>query len=113
MHHIPHADLCSRLCLLLDKINKGQHIQEQSLSMMTFIVQGMLDYAQMRNGKFRKNLEAFDVREMVEKVMIIQQKQAEEMKVELFAQFLNISENQEDDQLQYSPKIICDQKRIM
>ena len=35
------------------------------------------------------------------------------MKVEFFAQFLNISENHDEDELQYSPIIICDQKRIM
>ena len=45
---------------------------------MTFIVQDLLDYAQIKAGKFRKNVSVFDIRESIEKVMCIQRKKAEE-----------------------------------
>ena len=45
-------------------------------NIMTFIVQDLLDYAQIKAGKFRKNFNTFNIRESVEKVMCIQRKNA-------------------------------------
>ena len=44
--------------------------------MLTFLVQNMLDYAQIKAGKFRKSSEKFDVREKVDLVMNIQKLEA-------------------------------------
>ena len=38
---------------------------------MTFIVQDLLDYAQIKAGKFRKNIEQFDIHDAIEQVMCI------------------------------------------
>jgi len=43
---------------------------------MRFIVQDLLDYAQIKEGKFRKNVKVFDVREAVQTVMKIQRDKA-------------------------------------
>ena len=48
---------------------------------MTFIVQDLLDYAQIKAGKFRKNIKRFDIMDSVEKVMSIQQKSAKEKRL--------------------------------
>jgi signal transduction histidine kinase len=40
------------------------------------MIQDLLDLAQIKSGKFRKNLSLFDIRESVEKVMSIQRQQA-------------------------------------
>lgn len=58
---------------------------------MTFIVQDLLDYAQIKAGKFRKNISTFDIRESVEKVMCIQRTKAEEKGLEFYAQYENFS----------------------
>lgn len=58
---------------------------------MTFIVQDLLDYAQIKAGKFRKNISTFDIRESVEKVMCIQRKKAEEKGLEFYVQYENFS----------------------
>jgi signal transduction histidine kinase len=43
---------------------------------MSFMIQDLLDYSQIKAGKFRKNLKAFNIRETVSQVMKIQQKKA-------------------------------------
>ena len=39
---------------------------------MSFIVQDLLDFAQIKAGKFRKNIDSFNIIDSVEKVMCIQ-----------------------------------------
>ena len=43
---------------------------------MGFIVQDLLDYAQIKSDKFRKNIAMFNIIESVEKVMSIQRTKA-------------------------------------
>ena len=47
----------------------------------------MLDYAQIKAGKFRKNLSSFDVRNCVARVINIQKHHAQEKQLYLKAQF--------------------------
>ena len=64
---------------------------------MTFIVQDLLDYAQIKAGKFRKNITSFNIRESIEKVMCIQRMKAEEKNIDFNVQFINISSNVDVD----------------
>lgn len=57
----------------------------------------MLDYAQIKAGKFRKNISTFDIRESVEKVMCIQRKKAEEKNLEFKVSYFNLSDNEDDN----------------
>lgn len=47
-------------------------VQESSAQFLHYMVQDLLDYAQIRSGKFRQNVDQFDILEAVEDVMIIQ-----------------------------------------
>jgi len=38
---------------------------------MTFLIQDLLDFAQIKAGKFRKNIEYFNIRDAIEQVMCI------------------------------------------
>jgi hypothetical protein len=38
---------------------------------MNFIIQDLLDFAQIKAGKFRKNYKSFNIRDSIEKVMCI------------------------------------------
>ena len=49
-----------------------QQISEYSTSLMGFLVDDLLDYAQMQNGKFRQVIKEFDLREAIEEVVLIQ-----------------------------------------
>ena len=38
---------------------------------MEFLIQDLLDYAQIKAGKFRKNIKKFNLRDAIEKIMCI------------------------------------------
>jgi len=63
--------LLSQFSTTLKKLKEGGRIQDSSIEIMSFIIQDLLDYAQIKAGKFRKNIEAFDVEEAVAKVLSI------------------------------------------
>ena len=48
---------------------------------MGFIVQDLLDYAQIKADKFRKNISTFNIIESVEKVMCVQRMKAEDQNI--------------------------------
>ena len=79
---------------------------------MLFLVQDFLDYAQIKTGKFRKNITKFNIRDTVEKVIKMQSKKALDTKIKLFASFINIGPD-DTDSSQNSPMILADEKRIM
>ncbi len=43
----------------------GTEMMESSTALMTFLVQDLLDYAQIQANKFRHNFKKFDMREAV------------------------------------------------
>lgn len=55
----------------MNKLRVGQNVLEASANLMTFIVQDLLDYAQIKADKFRKNVAKFDIIDAVENVMSI------------------------------------------
>ena len=96
--------------------------------MMMFMVQDLLDYAQIKAGKFRKQNLRFDIRESVEKVMCIQRQRAQERGIDfrvVFENFQNISsqsalkmiengvdDTKADERGRFSPVICSDESRI-
>jgi signal transduction histidine kinase len=52
-------------------------VQSSSTKILTFLVNDMLDFAQLRSGKFRKDLFNFDVREAIAEIVSIQMQKAE------------------------------------
>ena len=105
--------MSSQIKVVNEKLKQGLKIQENSTCLMQSIVQDQLDFAQLNAGKFRQNIFRFNIRESIEKVMSIQKKKAEESKIELVAEFLNIYDIQtnEDfiDRGMYSPIIESDE----
>ena len=41
-------------------------VQESSANLMSFLIQDLLDFAQIKAGKFRKNIENFNIIDAVE-----------------------------------------------
>jgi signal transduction histidine kinase len=83
---------------------------------MHFTIQDLLDYAQIKADKFRKNFRRFNIRETVEKVMSIQLKSADDKGVRLYADYNNIAEDEEEskyDEGKLSPIIYSDEQRVM
>ena len=61
----------AKLMSLIQTLKEGKKVQESSANLMIFIVADLLDYAQIKAGKFRKQIKPFNIREAVENVMCI------------------------------------------
>lgn len=57
---------------ILRFLDEKMEIQESSTSLLIFIVQNMLDYAQIRVGKFRKNPTLFSPVKTIRNVIAMQ-----------------------------------------
>mmetsp|Transcript_17579 Transcript_17579/g.27172 ORF Transcript_17579/g.27172 Transcript_17579/m.27172 type:complete len:96 (-) Transcript_17579:1061-1348(-) len=80
---------------------------------MTFMVQDLLDFAQIKAKKFRKNITEFNIREAIEDIVAIQSKKAEDSNLRLFTNFTNIAETPLEATDQFlSPIINTDQQRV-
>lgn len=66
-----------RITNILDSLSEGSNILESSSEMMAFLVQDLLDYAQIKSGKFRKNLSSFNIVRTIEKCTKILKRKAE------------------------------------
>jgi signal transduction histidine kinase len=51
---------------ILNKLTKGCKVQESSANLMEFLVHDLLDFAQIRAGKFRKNIKKFNIKEAID-----------------------------------------------
>ena len=60
---------------------------------MKFLIQDLLDFAQMKAGKFRKVIEEFNVKDAVEGMMSIEIDKARSEGVNLHAEYINIGNN--------------------
>ena len=70
----------------------------------------MLDFAQIKGDKFRKNIEKFDIKETIEKVMCIQRQKANDKGLDFGVEFINVGDQNGEKE---SPIIYCDEHRIM
>ena len=57
---------------------------------MKFLIQDLLDFAQMKAGKFRKVIEEFNVKDAVEEMMSIEIDKARNKGVNLHVEYVNI-----------------------
>ena len=60
---------------------------------MSFLIQDLLDFAQIKEGKFRKNICQFNIREAIEEVMSIQRHAIDQKVIQFTASYENIMEN--------------------
>jgi signal transduction histidine kinase len=93
MMEIDKKTFLEKQSIIMEKLKNGWKIQQSSANILTFIVQDLLDYAQIKSGKFRKNIMEFNVITAVEEVMIIQQRKAQDNSIRLHATFINIRQD--------------------
>ena len=104
------TDVFKECFKILDELVEGKKVQQNSAELMNFIIQDLLDFAQIKGNKFRKNHHVFNIKESVEKVMSMQRQKANDKDLEFHAEFLNIGTEEEGLE---SPMICCDEHRIM
>ena len=57
---------------LQGELINGLEVQEASLDIMNFMIMDLLDYSQIKSGKFRKVIKPFNIKEAVQKIILIQ-----------------------------------------
>lgn len=81
--------------------------------MMSSMIQDLLDFSQIKSGKFRKNISRFNIRDSIKKVMDIQRSKANEQVIDFFCSFTNIAEKECEANLgMKSPFVKTDQDRF-
>ena len=72
-------------------------VQTSSSKILIFLVNDLLDFAQLRSGKFRKNLSQFSIKEAIHEVKMIQEEKAEFMGIELVSECEGFSEGRQEE----------------
>ena len=88
---------------ILEDLDRSMGIQTSSTDIMGFLIQDLLDYAQIKSEKFRTNIDEFNIMDAVKKVMDVQMKQAKDRGMNLIADFSDVENNQ---------MVISDEQRI-
>ena len=57
---------------------------------MNFIIQDLLDYSQIKAGKFRKNFKVINIRDTIQKVMEMQKQKALDKNLDFTVEFIRI-----------------------
>lgn len=101
-------------CLsILEQLDEGRKTQQNSAEFMKFIIQDLLDYSQIKAGKFRKNFTMFNIRDTIEKVMNMQSQKAKDKNIKFGVKFKGILTSDDSLMKGFSPNICCDEHRIM
>ena len=61
--------------------------QKTSSSLLLMNVEDILGFAQIRAGKFSKNIKLFDIKKAVEEIMVIQQYKADSLNINMHCEF--------------------------
>ena len=64
--------LKKELNYFLNELGFSIKIQSSSTDILKFLVCDILDFAQIKGGKFRKDCNNFNIREAIEEIMLIQ-----------------------------------------
>ena len=75
----------------MEKLQKGQKYLGASAKIMENLIQDLLDYSQIKAGKFRKNLKYFDIKETVKETFGILKTKADAKNIRLEHMFENLS----------------------
>ena len=58
-----------KLKRIFQNIQSSNKIQENSTRIMSFVVDDLLDYAQLNAGKFRQDIKEFDLKEAIDEIV--------------------------------------------
>ena len=72
----PHL-IIKRAKKIQDKLQTSQTISKSSAELIKYIVQDLLDYSQINQGKFRANMTNFNIVDLIKEVVSIQQMKAD------------------------------------
>ncbi len=78
-----------RLKRLLTEFYETNDVRIKCTKILNFLVNDILDFAQLRSSKFRKSTKCFDIKESIDEVLNIQKYKAEQMGISMKSEFHN------------------------
>jgi signal transduction histidine kinase len=69
-------------------VSKGNEIQTSSSNLLLLNVEDILGFAQLKAGKFQKDIKKFNIKRAVMDIISIQQYQAESKNIEIQSEFI-------------------------
>jgi len=72
---------------ILDESCDTVKVQESSSKILCFLVNDILDFAQLKSGMFRKNCQKFNLEDAINEVILVQKMKAEFLGVKLYSVF--------------------------
>lgn len=70
-----------KLLVVLEKYEKSVDVQMSSEKILSFLVNDILDYAQISIGKFRKLYNRFNIKDCVEEIILVLSFKAQQLGV--------------------------------
>lgn len=70
-----------------------------STKLLKFLVSDLLDFSQLRAGKFRKDCGNFDIKESIEEIIMIQEYKADQNGVQILFELENFPEYDDTTQI--------------
>jgi signal transduction histidine kinase len=84
-----------------------------SSKFLNFLVNDILDFSQLRSGKFRKDESSFNIKDAIEEILQIQQEKAEFCGINLSCNFENFPVKEGSNSEDKRDLIICtDERRL-
>ena len=83
------GDLGKKMKEIQKMMDQSNKIQDASATLMSFLVDDLLDFAQLNAGKFRVEDKEFDLKEAIEEVISIQKDKANMMGIKLESIYKN------------------------
>ena len=81
------SDLNEQLMIIHNENQETSKVQKSSSKILCFLVNDLLDYAQLKQGKFRKDCTQFDIYEAIEEIIQVQMLKAEFLEIDLYSIF--------------------------
>lgn len=86
------------LKLIHKQYNESVDIQSASTRLMTFLVNDLLDFAQLKSGKFRMDCKNFDIKVSIQEIILILQFKADQLGITLNLEMVGFKQVEVEDQ---------------
>ena len=90
---LPAKTFKDELIIIYNESVETAKVQNSSSKILCLLVNDILDYAQMKQGKFRKDCTQFDVSEAINEIIQIQKLKAEFLEINLYSIFEGFDNN--------------------
>lgn len=105
-----------KLRSLAQKYQLSVSIQMSSEKILSFLVNDILDYAQISSGKFRKNFSRFNIQECVEEIILVMRFKIEQIGINLKFELQGFEDNSrpvlQNHVCEKQLQVVLDQQRL-